>query len=152
MSILILTLSLHGAGQPWASPLAAIAVVGFVMSFGVGMGPCPWLLPAELFPVDKVAQGSAITATCNWLANFFCGQAFIPISTTLGAFAFLPFAAVLVLFVAFVVLKVPETRGKTIEQIMLDLNGPPKVTPRSHPREKRPLPHALPGDLDLYGF
>ena len=72
-SILLLTLALSNPGQVWTSPLAVVAVVSFVMAFGIGMGPVPWLLPAELFPADKVASGSALAASCNWLANFVCG-------------------------------------------------------------------------------
>ena len=93
------------------------------MSFGIGMGPVPWLLPAELFPADKVAVGSAFAAMCNWLANFVVGQVFLPVSAALGGFCFLPFALILVGFIAFAHRRVPETRGKTLEQIISDLNA-----------------------------
>ena len=61
-SILLLTLALTHPGQPWTSPVAVVAVVAFVMSFGIGMGPVPWLLPAELFAMDKCAKGSGVAA------------------------------------------------------------------------------------------
>ena len=102
---------------------ASVTVVGFVMSFGIGMGPIPWLLPAELFPVDKCAMGSSLAAQCNWLANFVVGQVFLPVSAALGGFCFLPFALILVGFIAFAHRRVPETRGKTLEQIISDLNA-----------------------------
>jgi hypothetical protein len=34
----------------------------------------PWLLPAEFFSAETSAQGSAFSATVNWLANFIIGQ------------------------------------------------------------------------------
>ena len=54
VSIAALTIAMTHPGQPWTAPFAVLAVVAFVCSFGVGMGPVPWLLPAELFPSDKV--------------------------------------------------------------------------------------------------
>ena len=58
-------------------------VVGFVMSFGVGLGPVPWLLPAELFAPDRCALGASVSAGSNWMANFVVGQAFMPLSNAL---------------------------------------------------------------------
>ena len=78
-SIVALTFALTHPGQPWTAPFAVVAIVGFVMSFGVGMGPIPWLLPAELFPPDKVAAGSSFNAICNWLANFAVGVSGSPL-------------------------------------------------------------------------
>ena len=98
-----------------------LAVVGFVTAFGVGMGPVPWLLPAELFPGEAAAQGSAIAATVNWLANWVVGQSFLPLSLALGGFCFVPSAVLLVCFAAWASAAVPETRGKSIEQITAEL-------------------------------
>ena len=90
-------------------------------AFGVGMGPVPWLLPAELFPADKVGSGTALAASCNWLANFFVGVLFLPMSSALGPYAFLPFAAVLLPFAFFAHSRIPETRGKSVHQILQEL-------------------------------
>jgi len=130
-SILGLTVVLTSPGRPWTAPCAVLAVVSFVASFGVGLGPIPWLLPAELFPVDKCATGSALSASCNWLANFAAGQAFLPLSTALQGWCFLPFALVLSGFVRFVLRSVPETRGKTLEQIMDEMRSAKVPMPRS---------------------
>lgn len=120
-SIVALTVALTHPGTSWTAPFAVFSVVGFVMSFGVGMGPIPWLLPAELFPPDKVAAGSSFNAICNWLANFVVGLIFLPISTALGGMCFVPFLLVLLPFAFFLVSKVPETRGKTVQQILNEL-------------------------------
>lgn len=122
LSTLVLTFVLSSPSCLWTAPAAVLAVVSFVASFGIGLGPVPWLLPAELFPQDKCAMGSAVAASCNWLANFVAGQAFLPMTSALHGFCFLPFAVVLLLFVYFVHHAVPETRGKTLEQILDDVN------------------------------
>lgn len=121
VAIGILTLALTHPGEDWTAPCAIVGVVSFVMSFGVGMGPVPWLLPAELFPADRVAIGSSFAASCNWLANFLSVLAFLPLSDALGGLCFLPFAAVLVPFALFVWTRVPETRGKSVQQILNEL-------------------------------
>merc|ERR1712060_672820 len=118
-----LTAALSNPGHAWTSPLAVFAVVFFVISFGAGMGPVPWLLPAEMFPSDKCGKGSAISASTNWLANFCVGIVFLPLSNSLQGFCFVPFAIIMVGFVYFIIRHVPETRGKTVEQILLMVNG-----------------------------
>ena len=97
--------------------LAVGALVVLVTSFGIGMGPVPWLLAAELFPTHKCARANALTAIANWSANFVAGVLFLPMANSIGATCFVPFAVVLALFVALVVPRIPETRGKTLEQI-----------------------------------
>ena len=88
-----------------------------------GAGPVPWLLPAELFSPDKCAKGSGLAAASNWLANFVVVQAFPSLSNSLKGLCFLPFAAVLTLFVWFANGRVPETRGKALEQILEEIGG-----------------------------
>ena len=100
-----------------SSLLAVTSLIGLVASFGIGMGPVPWLLAAELFPVHKCARANALTAISNWFANFVAGVVFLPMANSIGALCFVPFAVVLALFVALVVPRIPETRGKTLEQI-----------------------------------
>ena len=103
--------------------LVCAAVVLFVMTFGLGLGPVTWLLPAELFPMKKRAAATGLATSVNWLANFAVGQAFLPcLAAPLGSLAFLPFGVVLGLGLVFVYRCVPETRGKTLEQIEKELN------------------------------
>ena len=121
-AICVLTLALTHPGTPWTAPCAIVGVVAFVAAFGIGMGPVPWLLPAEVFPADKVAVGSAFAAMTNWLANFVCGLAFLPLASTLGGLCFMPFLLVLLPFAMFVA-TIPETRGKSVQQILSELGA-----------------------------
>merc|ERR1712232_732833 len=111
VAICALTVALESRSQEWTASLATLAVVCFVASFGMGFGPTPWLLPAELFAMDKVAQGAAASASSNWLANFLVGQSFPYISSRLGGFCFMPNALILVAFCMFASVSLPETRG-----------------------------------------
>lgn len=122
VSIIALTVALASPGHPWTSALSIVSVVFFVMTFGIGMGPVPWLLPAELFPMDMCSRGTSLAATCNWIANFIVVQSFPIVSPMFGPFCFLPFACVLTLFIAFVWRFVPETRGKALHEIITELS------------------------------
>jgi len=121
--ICLLTLALAGTlGETYTAGLSIFSVVSMVTVFGVGLGPIPWLLPAEFFTTQNVASGSALTCTVNWVSNWIVATIFPILAHHLGAYCFLPFAALLVVFVVFVARVVPETRGKTIEMIMKELS------------------------------
>jgi len=122
VGIVMLTAALTCPGQEWTAPMAISAVVLFIMSFGIGMGPIPWLFPAELFPSNRSAVGSSIVASINWFANFLVGQTFPFFSNWLSGYCFIPSAFVLLGFIVFVHRRVPETRGKALEQIFKELN------------------------------
>jgi len=130
LSTVALTTSLSCPGHGWTAPLAIASVVGFVMSFGVGLGPVPWLLPAELFAPDRCALGASVSAGSNWMANFVVGQAFMPLSNALKSACFLPFAVVVCGFAVFVTRTVPETKGKSLDQILFELSA---HTPQGRP-------------------
>lgn len=127
LAILMLTLALSlsqgGSAGGLASGLAAVSVVSLVGAFGLGQGPVPWMLPTELFPTSARATAGGLAASCNWLANFIVAQGFLSISCALHALAFLPFAACLLCFFAFAWRHLPETRGRTLEQLSREFDG-----------------------------
>ena len=92
-------------------------MVLFVLTFGVGLGPVVWLLPAELFPMGKRAAANGVATGANWLANFAVGQLFLLVAGALGPLAFIPFGAILAAGFLFAWRFIPETRGRTLEQI-----------------------------------
>ena len=63
----------------------------------------------------------SISSTINWLSNFAVSLAFPHLSARLGPYAFLPFVATLLLTSLFVGCAVPETRGKSVEEIAEEL-------------------------------
>ncbi|KAL1503857.1 hypothetical protein AB1Y20_012321 [Prymnesium parvum] len=104
-------------------PVLCVAIVLFVMSFGLGLGPVVWLLPAELFPMSHRAAASGAVTAANWLANFTVGQFFLVVAAWLGPLSFLPFGLLLVAGFCFTWRYVPETRGKTLEQIESEMRS-----------------------------
>jgi MFS family permease len=120
----LLTAALTLPGHSFTTALSVVSVVLFVAFFGIGLGPVPWLLPAEIMPAETRALASSIAASTNWLANFVASQAFLVIANLLGGYAFVPFGGCLVLGALFVMKVVPETKGKSLEQIQAELAFP----------------------------
>ena len=110
------TASLDGA---WAT-VALIAANAFVVFFGASWGPVVWVLLGEMFPNRIRASALAVAAAAQWVANFAISTTF-PVLADIGlsfAYAFYAFFALLSLF--FVFYKIPETRGKELEDMRDD--------------------------------
>jgi SP family sugar:H+ symporter-like MFS transporter len=105
-------ISLPGA---WG-PVALVAANLFVVSFGASWGPLVWVLLGEIFPSRIRARALGLAAAAQWVANFA-----ITLSFPVMAAGSLPLTyAVYALFAAasffFVMFKVPETNGMSLEQ------------------------------------
>lgn len=102
---------------PWMSYICMLAIFGFVAFFEVGPGPIPWFFVAELFSQGPRPAAMAVAGCSNWTANFIIGMSFQYVANLCGPYVFLIFAALLLFFLIFTFFRVPETRGKTFDQI-----------------------------------
>uniref|UniRef100_A0A3Q4HUN5 Solute carrier family 2, facilitated glucose transporter member 4 n=1 Tax=Neolamprologus brichardi TaxID=32507 RepID=A0A3Q4HUN5_NEOBR len=94
-----------------------LSIFGFVAFFEVGPGPIPWFFVAELFSQGPRPAAMAVAGFSNWTANFIIGMCFQYVADLCGPYVFLIFAALLLFFLIFTFFRVPETRGKTFDQI-----------------------------------
>ncbi|CAJ0581254.1 unnamed protein product, partial [Mesorhabditis spiculigera] len=105
-------------GQTNAWSYGAIGfVLLFVIGFATGPGSIPWFFVSEIFGSGARGPASSVAAMVNWTANFLVGLFFLPLTQMLGQYAFLIFSGFLVLFIFFTWKYVPETKGKTVEEI-----------------------------------
>lgn len=102
---------------PWMSYISMLSIFGFVAFFEVGPGPIPWFFVAELFSQGPRPAAMAVAGFSNWTANFIIGMCFQYVADLCGPYVFLIFAALLLFFLIFTFFRVPETRGKTFDQI-----------------------------------
>ncbi|XWS63398.1 hypothetical protein CRYUN_Cryun06bG0093400 [Craigia yunnanensis] len=117
--ILSLSLALLGNGQLGIA-LVVLCVCGNVAFFSVGMGPICWILTSEIFPLRLRAQASALGAVGNRVCSGFVAMSFLSLSRTITvAGNFFLFSLLSALSVLFVYKLVPETKGKSLEQIEL---------------------------------
>ncbi|RMZ84211.1 hypothetical protein DV738_g473, partial [Chaetothyriales sp. CBS 135597] len=105
---------LLGIGLRTETPiLSAIAVLLFVASFGVGLGPVPYILASELVGPEAVGAVQSWAMAANWISTFLVAQFFPLLAEKMpkGAPYFL-FAALAAFFFLFIAWWVPETKGK----------------------------------------
>jgi sugar porter (SP) family MFS transporter len=120
-----------GAGLSW---IALICLIAYVGSFAIGMGPVFWLLISEIYPLRVRGEAMSVATAANWLSNFAVGLTFLLLLSTLGrAGTFLLYAAVGVAAIAFSWRLVPETKGRTLEQIA--------ASRTRRPRARQPVVH-----------
>ncbi|KAL1324244.1 polyol transporter 5 [Arachis ipaensis] len=102
----------------WAIGLSIASVLSYVGSFSIGSGPITWVYSSEIFPLRLRAQGVAIGAVVNRVTSGVISMTFLSLTkaiTTGGAF-FL-FAGIAAAAWVFHYTLLPETRGKTLEEI-----------------------------------
>jgi SP family facilitated glucose transporter-like MFS transporter 3 len=101
--------------------LALGALLLFVTAFAIGLGPIPWLIVAELFDSKYVATAMSLACIVNWSCNFIVGLSFPFCTKYLGAYSFSPFCVVLILSLLFIYFYLPETHGKTVEEVYREI-------------------------------
>uniref|UniRef100_A0A670ZP89 Major facilitator superfamily (MFS) profile domain-containing protein n=1 Tax=Pseudonaja textilis TaxID=8673 RepID=A0A670ZP89_PSETE len=104
-----------------------VAIFAFVAFFEIGPGPIPWFIVAELFSQGPRPAAMAVAGFANWTSNFIIGMSF---PEAIGPYVFLIFAILLFIFSAFTYLKVPETRGRTFDDIAATFRRTPSLLDR----------------------
>lgn len=103
-------------------PVASLCI--FMIMFSIGFGPVPWLMMGELFSTDIKGFAGSIAGTTNWLLAFVITKTFTNITDGIGTDgAFWLFAGLTALGVVFVFFAVPETKGKSLNEIQQHLAG-----------------------------
>ncbi|XP_068206136.1 facilitated trehalose transporter Tret1-like [Palaemon carinicauda] len=115
--------------------LPLVSLMIFITSFSIGYGPIPWVMMSELFPRAVAGEASSLSTSMNWSMAFICTLAFTPLKSVIYDYGvFWMFASVCVINAAFCILIVPETKGKSIEEIGAYFGAPSPL--KSGPKEK----------------
>ncbi|XP_010550028.1 PREDICTED: sugar transporter ERD6 [Tarenaya hassleriana] len=100
-----------------------IGVLGHIVTFAMGMGGLPWIIMSEIFPMNvKVSAGTLVTLT-NWSFGWIITYAFNFLMQWNAAGTFLVFSTVSAASIVFVYMLVPETKGKTLEEIQASFSN-----------------------------
>uniref|UniRef100_A0A8C7YT44 Solute carrier family 2 member 1 n=1 Tax=Oryzias sinensis TaxID=183150 RepID=A0A8C7YT44_9TELE len=115
---ILLTIALALLDQlAWMSYVSIVAIFAFVAFFEIGPGPIPWFIVAELFSQGPRPSAMAVAGFSNWTANFIVGMGFQYGQELCGPYVFIIFAVLLLMFFVFTYFKVPETKGRTFDDI-----------------------------------
>jgi len=101
-----------------AVPYACLVMVYlFVSAFAYSWGPIGWIYPSEIYPLRIRAKATSLTTSSNWLFNFIIAQIFPALLSAINWGVMFVFAGFAVSMAAWVWLSVPETKGKSLEEI-----------------------------------
>ncbi|KAI1102683.1 general substrate transporter [Jackrogersella minutella] len=89
----------------------------FMLTYGATWGPIPWAMPAEIFPSSLRSKGVAFSTMSNWFNNFVIGLITPPLVQNTGFGAYVFFCVFCLLAFIWVWFVVPETNGRTLEQM-----------------------------------
>ena len=107
-----------GDGANYGTIITVVALVIFIASFAFSLGPVVWTVINEIFPSRVRSRGVAIATAVNWGAAFLVSEFFLSLVEVLGRPAtFWLFAALCLLGWIWIYRKVPETKGRSLEEI-----------------------------------
>lgn len=107
--------------------LSLLGILLFVGAFAMSMGPVVWVVLSEMFPNKIRAIGMSTAVAVQWGANYLVSQSFpIVVDSQLntsetwnGSLPYFLFMIFIALIIVFVKIFMPETKGRTLEEIEL---------------------------------
>ena len=126
VSLAGMALSLFALGLAFSLPLlsgslgwiAVASLMVYVGSFAVGLGPVFWLMLSEIYPLRIRGRAMSVGTVANWTANLIVALSFLTLTEVLGKPAtFCLYGVVSIGAWLFALFLVPETKGKTLEEI-----------------------------------
>jgi len=103
---------------------ALVFVLGYIACFAMSVGPVTWVILSEIFPTSIRGRAMGIATVCLWLANYLVSQTFPMMNDNPyllarfhHGFPFWVYAAFCIVLLVVVLRFVPETKGKSLEEI-----------------------------------
>jgi sugar porter (SP) family MFS transporter len=98
--------------------VTVLALVVFIASFAFSMGPIVWTIISEIYPNRVRGRAMAVATAVNWFAAFLVAQFFLSVVDAIGeSTTFFLFSALCIVSFVFVYRLVPETKGRSLEEI-----------------------------------
>ncbi|HVF02273.1 MAG TPA: sugar porter family MFS transporter [Rubrobacteraceae bacterium] len=99
------------------------AMLLFIASFAASFGPIVWVMLPEIFPLHVRGSGVGVSSLSNWVANFIVALSFPILIAAIGQTpVFWGLGVICILSMVFVYFVVPETMGRSLEEIEEDLH------------------------------
>jgi sugar porter (SP) family MFS transporter len=109
-------------GPSGAGVLLVAGLLVYIASFAASLGIAIWLLNSEVYPLEVRGKGAAAGAFTHWVLDFVIASTVLTLIATItptGMFWFYGLFAIL--GIIFVLRRVPETKGKTLEEVSEEL-------------------------------
>jgi MFS family permease len=93
-------------------------ILTYCASFAASLGPVTWVLISEIFPNKLRSKAMSLAVVSIWIANFLLILVFpVVLNRFGGATAFLIFDIMCLFLLIFAIFRVPETKGKSLEEL-----------------------------------
>jgi sugar porter (SP) family MFS transporter len=111
--------ALGGSGGGFETGKATMITVWlYIACFAFSLGPVPWIIMTEIFPLNVRGRAVSIATMSSWGANLIVSFSFLPLFEAAGAaYTYWLYALVSLLGIVFVWRLVPETKGLSLEEI-----------------------------------
>ena len=111
--------AIHYYNQSLVGDWAMVAsIIGFVAFFAFSQGAVIWVFLSEIFPNRVRSKGQALGSFVDWIVNAIIGLVFpVALATFGGGDVFMFFAILMIPFFFFVLKIMPETKGKSLEEL-----------------------------------
>jgi MFS transporter, SP family, arabinose:H+ symporter len=116
MSLFVLTAAFYS--QRFEGFLVLVFVLIYIASFAASLGPVTWVVVSEIYPNRLRSEAMSIAVVFLWTACFLVSLTFPYMLNELGGgTAFLVFGIMCVIYLVFLLIKLPETKGKSLEEL-----------------------------------
>ena len=114
-----------------AGLLATVCLGLYIASFAISLGPVFWLMISEIYPLRIRGTAMSVASIANWGSNFLVALTFpILLAALGGAGSFWLFAVLGIVAWIFVYFRVPESKGRSLEEIEASFRGTTVTTSR----------------------
>lgn len=128
ISLLIIGLGYSNVFGSNIHVLTVVFVLIFIAAFAVSLGGIPYVMMAELFPLNARSNGMALASCANWGFNFLVSSTFLSLVAKFGiGSTFLLYAGLTLLGFIFVWQYIPETKNVSLEKIEANLYNNKKL-------------------------
>ena len=111
-------LHVHQNVTPDLDWIPLVCVLVFVCAFSLGLNPISWLLVGEIFPLEYRNIGPSLATSFSYICAFVGVKTFVDMRNLLGLYGtFWAYAIVSIIGLIYCVIFVPETRGKTLDEM-----------------------------------
>jgi len=116
-SLFVVSAAFYSSSTPTAAVIVP-ALAAYLASFSIGMGPGAWLIPSEVFATSIRAKAMSLASGANRFTGFLFATTFLSTANAMGYGSFFLMVGFLsILVCAYLYFLLPETNGKTLEEM-----------------------------------
>lgn len=113
----------QGMYTEWVPVLVLCGILVYLGAFSIGMGAVPWVIMSEIFPLNMKGIGGSLVTLVNWFGSWAVSYAFNFLMNWSAPGTFFLFSAASATTILFVAKMVPETKGRSLEEIQESLSN-----------------------------